>query len=165
MQFKNIVALNWVDSEHTKINLQVDIVELNLTNVTFVADKNDVEEHGRTLFNLAEAGDFGPINEPAYPEIKNIHTSFYIPDAPVIPIVPTEVTMRQARLILFARGLLATIDNIIANLPGADGDAARIEWEYAGTVSRSSPLFQTLMPSLGVSPSDLDTMFIEAAKL
>lgn len=44
---------------------------------------------------------------------------------------------RQARLALLGAGLLAQVNTAVANMVGAEGDAARIEWEYAQEVRRA----------------------------
>jgi hypothetical protein len=77
--------------------------------------------------------------------------------------VPKSVSMRQARLALLGAGLLGPIDQALAALPGAAGEAARIEWEYAATVDRDSPLISGLADALGLSAEQLDQLFIAAA--
>jgi hypothetical protein len=79
--------------------------------------------------------------------------------------VPESVTMRQARLALLSAGLLGQVEAIIAAMPGTEGDAARIEWEYAATVERGNPLFAALAPALGLTDADIDQLFIAAARL
>lgn len=86
------------------------------------------------------------------------------PPAPPV-VVPESVSMRQARLALLGAGLLAGVNAAIASLPGAQGDAARIEWEYAQEVRRDSPLIALLLPSLGLTSEQVDAMFVSAAGL
>jgi hypothetical protein len=69
---------------------------------------------------------------------------------------PSIVTMRQARLALLAVGLLDEVEAAITD------PADRIEWEYATTVVRDSPLVVSLSASLGL---DLDALFEMAAEL
>ena len=45
------------------------------------------------------------------------------------------------------------------------GDAARIEWEYAATVDRDSPLVAGLVATLGLTDAQLDALFAAAAAL
>jgi len=85
--------------------------------------------------------------------------------APIGPGVPTVVTMRQARLALLQQGLLAQVNQAVAQMPGVDGDAARIEWEFSSTVERNRPLVQALVVALGLSSADLDELFLLAASL
>lgn len=82
-----------------------------------------------------------------------------------VPPVPQVVTMRQARLALNAAGLLASVNSTIASMPGAVGEAARIEWEFSSTVERHKPLVVALTPSLGLTNAQIDQLFITAATL
>ena len=79
--------------------------------------------------------------------------------------VPTSVTMRQARLALLGAGLLASVDAAIDGLPSPQKEAARIEWEYATEVQRSSGLVPMMGVALGLDDAALDALFIEAAAL
>ena len=75
------------------------------------------------------------------------------------PVVPEFVSMRQMRLAMLEAGLLAAVNDAVAAMTGAAGDAARIEWEFAAEVSREQPL----MLSLGLTSKQLDALFIAAA--
>ena len=79
--------------------------------------------------------------------------------------VPQQVSMRQARLALLGAGLLATAQAAIDALPGSAGEAARIEWEYAGSVSRNSPLINSIGAGLGLTASQIDDLFRVAAAI
>ena len=79
--------------------------------------------------------------------------------------VPQAVTMRQARLALLAANMLTTVNTAIAAMPGAEGEAAHIEWEYAQEVRRDSALVQSLIPALGMNDAALDALFTAAAAL
>ena len=85
------------------------------------------------------------------------------PADPIVPVVPQSVTMRQARLALLNAGLLTQVNNTIAALPGTSGDAARIEWEFAATVDRNSPLVANLSSVLSLTSMQLDALFTTAA--
>ena len=93
----------------------------------------------------------------------------YVTPPPVadIPLrnVPDSVTMRQARLALFGAGMLDDIDAAIDSLPSPQKEAARIEWEYATEVQRSSDLVPMMGAALGLDDAALDALFIEAAAL
>ena len=80
-------------------------------------------------------------------------------------LVPASITMRQARLALLGAGLLATVDQAIAAMPGVEGEAARIEWEYAQEVRRDSPLIAALGPALGLTAEQIDGLFVAGAAL
>lgn len=77
----------------------------------------------------------------------------------------TKVTMRQARLALLGAGYLPTINAAIAAMPGPQGEAARIEWEYSQEVQRDRGLVLSLGASLGLSESQLDALFTAAAAM
>lgn len=85
-------------------------------------------------------------------------------DQPPVPVI-TSVTMRQARLALLQQGLLTQVNNAVASMPGAQGDAVRIEWEFSSTVERNRPLVQALAASLGMTSQQLDDLFALAATL
>ena len=78
------------------------------------------------------------------------------------PTILTEVSMRQARLALNQAGLLTTVDAAVAAL---NDPAVTIEWEYAATVDRHSPMVALLAGELGLSEGQLDTLFAAAQGL
>ena len=104
-------------------------------------------------FNFTRA-DFPDAQPPALPE--------YVP---AVVAVPEVVTMRQARLALLGAGLLAQVNTAVANMPGTEGDAARIEWEYAQEVRRDSPLVSVLGAALELDDAKLDALFVDAVGL
>ena len=79
--------------------------------------------------------------------------------------VPAAVTMRQARLALLGAGKLSMVDAAIAAMPEPQKSAARIEWEYSGEVQRHNGFVSALGPALGLSPEQIDELFIAAATL
>ena len=83
----------------------------------------------------------------------------------IVPTVPAEVTMRQARLALLGAGKLAAVDAAIASMPEPQKSAARIEWEYSGAVQRHNGFVAALGPALGLSEAQIDALFIAASKL
>ena len=88
-----------------------------------------------------------------------------LPQAPTVPYVPAEVSMRQARLALIDAGKLAAVDAAINALPEPQRSKARVEWEYSGTVRRNQPLVLALAPALGLNAAGLDALFINAETL
>ena len=92
-----------------------------------------------------------------------------LPGRPVVVppalAVPSAVTMRQARLALLGAGVLAGVEAAINALPSPQKEAARIEWEYATEVQRSSGLVPMMGAALGLDDAALDALFIEAAAL
>lgn len=89
----------------------------------------------------------------------------FIPAQPEPAKVPQSVTMRQARLALLQAGKLSTVNAAIAAMGGAQGEAARIEWEFSNEVQRGQPLVAALAPVLGMTSEQLDQLFITAAGL
>ena len=81
------------------------------------------------------------------------------------PAAPHEVSMRQARLALLARGVLTQVDAAIDSLPTSDRETARIEWNYSSVVHRDSPLVMMMGAALGLGGDELDHLFITAAQL
>lgn len=121
--------------------------------IPFTASPDDTEAHGRELYAQAVAGDFGPIAP-------------YVAPPPPPPFIPTSVTMRQARLALLGIGMLDDVDAALAAIPDAtQRKAAQIEWEYAQTVDRHSPLVSNLSAGLGLDDIQLDNLFTLASTL
>jgi hypothetical protein len=85
-------------------------------------------------------------------------------DAPTTPRI-TKVTMRQARLALLGAGKLPAVNAAIAAMQGAQGEAARIEWEYSQEVQRDRGLVSALSSQLGMTEEQLDALFTAAAAI
>jgi hypothetical protein len=83
------------------------------------------------------------------------------PADPVVPAVPTSITMRQARIYLLRAGFL---DAVNAAVNAAGGEAA-ITWEFSSEVERGNPLVASIGAMLGWSAAQLDTMFLDASAL
>lgn len=74
--------------------------------------------------------------------------------------VPTFITKRQAALYLESIDLY---DSLLVLLE--DSKLAKIEWDYAANIFRSSPLINSLGKAFNLTPIQIDNMFIEASKL
>jgi hypothetical protein len=83
------------------------------------------------------------------------------PEADATPVV----TMRQARLALLGAGVLEAADAAIGAMLGVEGDAARIEWEYATTLRRDHPLVAGMGLALGLDAEAIDQLFVQAAEI
>ncbi len=130
-------------------------------------------ENGR----VAEVGEFDSIEGRFHPSLVWVECpadtteglvydgAGFSPPPPVVVPAPRTVTMRQARLALLGAGLLPTVDAAVAAMPGAAGEAARIEWEYSVEVQRDKALVQGLSASLGLTEAQLDGLFTAAAAL
>lgn len=87
-------------------------------------------------------------------------------EAPVVtPVIPREITMRQARLVLLEHGLLANVQTAINNLPEPNKTKAQIEWDYSNTLQRDNSFVAVLGAALGLTSEDIDNLFIEGATL
>jgi hypothetical protein len=106
-----------------------------------------------------------PDNCEAYRWSYEANTLAPIPVPVVAPVVPTQVTMRQARLALLQAGFLTPVNDAVAAMTGLDGEAARIEWEFSNTVDRDEPLTQSMAAVLGLTSGQIDALFIQAATL
>lgn len=71
------------------------------------------------------------------------------------------VTMRQARLALLNTGLLDAVNSAITS----GDDVHKIEWEFAATIDRNSPLVISLSSGLGLTEDQVDSLFLEASRL
>ena len=78
---------------------------------------------------------------------------------------PSVISMRQARRALLQSGLLSQVDNAIAAMTGTEGDAARIDWQFAQTVDRSHPLVAAMTTQLNLTAQQLDDLFTLGASL
>ena len=87
-------------------------------------------------------------------------------DAETQPTIPSSVTLRQAKRVLLAAGLLdqvqATIDSI---QDPVQREEAQIDWNYAQTMDRNWSLVQLLSSEMGLTSDELDALFLAASKL
>lgn len=78
------------------------------------------------------------------------------------PAVPASVKMWQAKAALASIGKLDAANSAI----NAGGHTTlQLAWEYATDVSRNSPAVSAISQVLGMSPSDVDALFIAASKI
>lgn len=84
---------------------------------------------------------------------------------PPVSLVPTVLTMRQARLVLFTAGLIGSVQAAINALPSPDKEKAQIEWDYSNEVQRHNGFVSQLAPALGLSSEQVDALFITGAAL
>ena len=80
---------------------------------------------------------------------------------PVVPAVPTTVTMSQAQLVLLAAGHLDAIEAAVAQM----SRESQILWRKANTVVRGDPLLIELAALLGLTEADVDALFVAGSKL
>ena len=77
------------------------------------------------------------------------------------PQVPTVVSMRQARLALYGAGLLDDVEAAVAK----STKDVQIEWEFSSELRRDWPTLVLLAGALGLTESQIDGLFIQAATL
>jgi hypothetical protein len=90
------------------------------------------------------------------------------PEPELLPPDPLRpLTARQLRLGLVLHGFnLSSVDAAIDAIEDpTDREVARIEWEYATTFERSHPLINQVGTALGLTPEQIDDMWVEAAAL
>jgi len=131
----------WANAEHTVINLEWNHPEYGW--IPFSALPDDAEEHGRALFLLATAEEFGPVAE------------YVAPPEPV----PSRCTRRQGRLALLNAGYLEMVEaSIAAIVDPVERTKAQIEYE-ADTWERANLFLQAMWAQLGGTPEGLDDLF------
>lgn len=84
---------------------------------------------------------------------------------PPVSLVPTVLTMRQARLVLFTAGLIGSVQAAIDSLPSPQKEKAQIEWEYSNEVQRHNGFVSQLAPALGLTSEQVDALFVTGAAL
>ena len=152
MQIKNVKNPQWTNAEHTMINvaLETDV----FGEIPFSASPDDVEEHGREIFEDAVAGKFGIIAE------------YVAPPAPARS-VPQSVTRYQGRATLLQMGLLDDIDAHYAALPTNTADEAvnlanrmaKERWAGMLNFERDSEELVELASAFGMSATQVDDLF------
>jgi len=101
-------------------------------------------------------------NETFVEDGETIRQVFEIEDIPP-PLVPSEVSPYQARVVLHHAGLLSAVEALMAD-PETPVEA-RIAWEYAITIQRHSPFISALGPALGLTEEQIDGLFLAAVQI
>jgi hypothetical protein len=89
-------------------------------------------------------------------------TTFTRPPAPPTPI-PQTVSRFQARAALYQAGLLDQVETLMSD-PATDM-MAKLAWADAQEFKRSSPTIATLSAELGLTDTQLDDLFRQAATI
>jgi len=103
--------------------------------------------------------------KPGLVSMTEAEVQAHLNPPPAPPTVPQSATMRQARLAMLQAGILDEVEALIAAMPGDEGRAARIDWEYAFEVRRDWTLIATLAPQLRMTDQQVDDLFILAASI
>lgn len=83
------------------------------------------------------------------------------PYAPPPPAVPQSVSRFQARAALFDAGLLAQVEDMMADAPML----AKLAWTDAQEFRRTSPTVAAMAQALGLDEAALDALFFAAAAI
>ena len=124
-------------------------------------EKDDVAKTWVAVKDLSLIKQFGFLLKD-FPDATPPELPTYVPPPSK---VPQAITMRQARLALLGAGLLQSVADTVAAMPGVQGDAARIEWEYAQEVRRDSALLASLATAMQMTDAQIDALFTEGAAL
>jgi len=99
----------WVDSDHNKIDLEVNFSELEEEWLPYTASPDDVCEHSRTLYSKAVAGDYGQVSDEYTITEDDLWT----------PVISTVTTVSNEALvqILLEKGVLSDeeVDDILVD--------------------------------------------------
>lgn len=117
--------------------------------IPFTASPNDVEEHGRALFEEAIAGPVTPYKPPAPLTIEEKRAAM------------PNLNPGQIRLALLSIGI--TEDMVDAAL--ANDAAGMIEWKFRPNYVRTHPLIDAIGTQFGITPVQIDSMWYWAADL
>lgn len=102
------------------------------------------------------------VNEIASPGGRYENGVFIAPAQPPVPPAPVpSLTPRQIRLGLLGAGITET--QVDAALAG--NASGLIEWKYATVYVRDHPLIASLAGSFGLSPEQVDALWLSAAQL
>ncbi|WKT94549.1 hypothetical protein QYR01_10620 [Brucella anthropi] len=153
MNIVDVVALKWLDPEHTMLGGTVVTTEFGPIPVCF-RENYDTEE-GRKVWQDAHAGKYGPIFEyQAPPELTSEEKRELMP----------VITKRQLRLALVRHGIsLAQVEAAIAAMPdGLPKQEAEIEWSDASEFRRLHPTLLLVAQALNLTNEQVDAMWDEA---
>ena len=75
-------------------------------------------------------------------------------------IVPTSISMRQARLYLYKVKLLDGIEEVVSS-----NEEWKIQWEYSASIDRKNELVLLVQERFKLTDTEVDSIFIEANKL
>lgn len=149
VEHTSVAQPKFSNAEGTAIDCLVGFTYINAGEpVPFTVTADDPEPHGRALFAALVAGDHGPIAP-------------YEPPPPVFP----PLSPRQARLALAAAGRLDDVEAAIDALQEPARIAARIEWEYAIEWRRDNPTLLQLAAAVGLTGTEIDALWMQAAAL
>lgn len=117
-----------------------------------------VDELGEGMIDAAIGGEIGD----SY--IDGVIVKKSIPTPEPVVVVPQSVTRKQARLALLAAGHFYAVHDGIESLEEPIRTEAKINWDDSDTYARDNPFVAMMAQMLGLSNSDVDDLFVAAAK-
>lgn len=118
---------------------------------------NILDESGAVINTILAEEDFVEARWPGRWQL--------LPDPPSVVPVPSEVSIRQARLALLNANLLVKTDELIEAMEGTQGEIARIDWKSSPIVKRNWPFIALVGTELGLTEEDIDNLFISASNI
>lgn len=115
--------------------------------IPFTASLDDVEKHGRDIYEVAFTMSPAPYVEPVPEE--------------VVSYIPQVISRFQARAALMDAGLLADVE---LSLSHAD-PLTQLAWAEAIEWRRDSPTIAAIGAAIGLKETDIDNLFIAAAEI
>lgn len=79
--------------------------------------------------------------------------------------IPREIANWRARAVLELSGLLPAVEAAIHGMTGPEAIVVRHAWQSAAPLARRGPTVAALAPALGLTPDQIDSLFIEAESL
>ena len=127
----------WVNSDHNKIDLEVNFSELEEEWLSYTASPDDVCEHSRTLYSKAVSGDYGQVADEYTVTEDDLWT----------PVTQTVTTVSKESLvqILLEKGVLTDedVDEILVDEEVSVGYTKP-------TKDGSNPVYHSPMSGAGV---------------
>lgn len=148
MEYTAVANLQWFNAEQTALTCDVVFTDLGIDPVGFCATVNDVEAHGREIFERAVAGDFGAIAD-------------YVDTSPSaeeqLAVWRTSATCGplELRRALRQLGLLEAVKTYLAT---ADEEIQEA-WEYATVIKRNDPFISAVQLVLKKTDEEVDDLF------
>ena len=163
MNLTNIKNLKYSKADKSTVDLLATCAEYGEIPMTLnLVDTEDLHHFATGKFEVVIENDLEVEKEILIP-LEEYCLTLEIAEytEPVYPmVIPSSITMRQARLYLLSKDLLDNVEALVST-----NKAWQIEWEYSHEVLRSNQLIQALQSALGLFDTDVDDMFLEASKL
>lgn len=146
--YSDITDLVWANADRSAVNCTLHLIDHPVHGNEahrFTAAKSDPGwPHSEEIFEMAEAGQLGPVAEYVAP----------------LPRTPDSVTPSQAKIALFEAGLLDQVDALVAGYPYKP---VQIWWANATRFEISNGYLQALGWEMGLSGDQIADLFIAAA--